>query len=73
VSLGEIMHGLSAHPDAARPSGDGDAARPVGLLEVTVYPSGSVAALYHWGRRLFVSVDEVEGWLDGNLPPSWQE
>lgn len=69
----KIIGGLRAHPDAARPSADGDAARPRGLQEFTVFESGAASVLYHWGRRTFASVAEVEGWLAGEIPRSWQQ
>lgn len=74
MTLDEIIAGLNAHPDAKRASGDGDPARPVGLLELSVYPSGAVSVLYHWGRRSFRNAGELEGWLmAGLMPASWKE
>lgn len=71
--MGEILWKLRAHPDAARPSADGDPLRPRGFQEFTIFDSGACSVLYHWGRRSFASVAEVDQWLAGEIPRSWQE
>lgn len=70
MTLDQIMAALIAHPDAGRTCGDGDPLRVSGLNEVKLLPSGKVIVLYHWGLREFANLDEVRGWLLGNLPPS---
>ena len=71
--IGEILWKLRAHPDAARPAGDNDPARATGFQEFTVFESGACSVLYHWGRRTFASIQEVDAWLAGETPRSWQE
>lgn len=71
MTIDQIMTGLASHPDASRKCGDGDPLRVAGLCEVKLLPSGKVVVLYHCGLREFANLDEVRGWLLGNLPPSW--
>ncbi len=70
--LCEIVSGLRAHPDAAVATADGDPARARGFQELTVFNSGAISVLYHWGRRSFASVEELQNWLAGDVPRSWQ-
>ena len=72
MTLPEITSALAAHPDAARPAGDVDPSRENGFQEFTVFSSGACSALYHWGRRSFADLAEVEVWLAGETPRSWQ-
>jgi hypothetical protein len=67
-----IVAGLRAHPDAGKPS-DNDPTRARGFQEFTVFDSGRCSVLYHWGRRTFADLGEVQGWLLGQRPNSWQE
>ena len=73
IAHAAIVDGLRAHPDAAVPSSDSDPTRARGFQEFTVFANGSCSVLYHWGRRTFADLGEVEGWLLGELPKSWQE
>ena len=68
-----IVAAMRAHPDAAKPASDSDPTRARGFQEFTVFANGSCSVLYHWGRRTFSNLGEVEGWLLGQLPKSWQE
>ena len=72
MTLPEITSALAAHPDAARPAGDADPSRENGFQEFTVFSSGACSALYHWGRRSFADLGEVEVWLAGEIPRSWE-
>ena len=69
MTLPEITAALAAHPDAARATPDGDPARPQCF---TVWGSGQCSVLYHWGRRDFANIGEVESWLAGEIPRSWE-
>ena len=69
----EVMAALAAHPDARRPVSEPDPGRAGGLQHVECYPCGLIAVLYHWGRRTFRGQDELEAWLSGGIPKSWQE
>lgn len=72
MSLAETILRLRAHPDAARmPSGD--AARAEGFQALGIFADGVVRVTYHWGSRTFRGIEELHGWLNGQVPPSWQE
>lgn len=70
--LPEIVLALQCHPDAAKPASDIDPTRAVGFQELAVFASGKVSVLYHWGRRSFASLAEVDVWLAGGVPESWR-
>lgn len=72
IALTDILRGLKAHPDASRPAGDADPSRENGFQDFTVFESGTCSALYHWGRRSFADLAEVESWLAGEIPRSWE-
>lgn len=71
--MGEILWRLKSHADAARPGGDGDPARATGFLSFSMSADGACSVLYHWGRRSFASIQEVDEWLAGRTPASWKE
>ena len=73
AGLPEIVLALQCHPDAAKPASDNDPTRARGFQEFTVFASGRCSVLYHWGRRTFADLGEVQAWLVGELPKSWQE
>lgn len=68
----ELLLRLRAHPDSARPSGEPDPARVGGFLGLHLLPTGGVVAEWHWGNRMFANQSELEGWLVGITPSSWQ-
>lgn len=68
----ELLLRLRAHPDSERPVLDADPARVGGFLGLHLLPSGTMRVEWHWGMRTFASQAELEGWLDGRVPPSWQ-
>ncbi|KAF0176475.1 MAG: hypothetical protein FD161_3014 [Limisphaerales bacterium] len=72
MELPEILLRLAAHPDSARPSLDADPARVAGFLGLHFTPCGACRVEYHWGLRTFASQAELEGWLSGRIPASWQ-
>lgn len=73
MTITEILLRLRAHPDSARPSGEPDAARVSGFLGLRLTPLGRIVAEWHWGLRTFADQAELEGWLNGVPPPSWQD
>ncbi len=72
MSNPELLLRLRAHPDSARPCSEPDAARVSGFLGLRLLPTGGCLAEWHWGTRIFASQAELEGWLNGLTPPSWQ-
>lgn len=72
MSLPEILLRLKAHPDSARPASEPEATRVTGFLGLQTLEGGGLRALWPWGFRTFASQAELEGWLCGRIPASWQ-
>ena len=72
MSVDELVMALRCHPDAAVPAADNDPQRVRGFQNFEVFASGGCSVLYHWGRRSFASLAEVEVWLGGGFPDSWR-
>jgi hypothetical protein len=51
----------------------GDKARAEGFQALGIFADGCVRVTYHWGSRTFRGIEELEGWLGGRIPESWQE
>ena len=72
MTLAETIQRLRAHPDARRmPSGD--RGRAEGFQALGVFADGLVRVTYHWGSRTFRGIEELHGWLNGQIPASWQD
>lgn len=73
MTLSELTAALRIHPDAARPTTDADPHRVSGFLGLHISPCGQFRAEWHWGLRTFADQAELEGWLQGRTPASWQD
>lgn len=73
MTITELLLRLKAHPDSTRPSVDTDPSRVSGFLGLHFTPCGACRVEWHWGLRTFADQAELEGWLNGRIPPSWQD
>jgi hypothetical protein len=71
MHIPDIITALNLHPDAKLPPQYGREA--TGLNCITVFPSGGIYVEYHWGMRSFKNQSELENWLAGIVPTSWQQ
>lgn len=72
MDIPEILLRLAAHPDSARPASEPEATRVTGFLGLRITPCGAFRVEWHWGTRTFANQAELEGWLQGRIPASWQ-
>ena len=73
MSAARLVERLRTHPAARENLGPDSAGRANGLQCVSFFADGAVRVSYHWGSWSFASVDELEGFLGGTQPPSWQD
>jgi hypothetical protein len=73
MHLPDIITALNLHPDSRLPQSEPDAFRARGFMGLRVTPCGRIRVEYHWGTRTFESQDELENWLAGIVPASWQQ
>ena len=73
MTLDQILIALEAHPDSGRPPAEADPHRVGGFQGLRAAPGGRLVALWPWGMRLFADQAELEGWLQGRTPASWQD
>ena len=73
MHLPDIITALAAHPDATLPQSEPDAFRARGFMGLRVTPFGRIRVEYHWGLREFENQSELENWLAGIVPDSWQK
>jgi len=72
MHLPDIITALAAHPDATLPQSEPDAFRARGFMGLRVTSCGRIRVEYHWGLREFENQSELENWLAGIVPASWQ-
>ena len=72
MTIDRILELLASHPDSARPSSEPEQGRVSGCLGLRFTLYGRVVVEWHWGTRTFANQRELEGWLCGITPPSWQ-
>lgn len=72
MTIAEILQRLAQHPDSARVLPGAEPSRVSGFLGLHITPCGRFRVEWHWGLRTFADQAELEGWLAGRIPPSWQ-
>lgn len=72
MTLPDIITALASHPDATLSQSEPDAFRARGFMGLRVTPCGRIRVEYHWGLREFENQSELENWLAGIVPASWQ-
>jgi hypothetical protein len=73
MHLPDIITALNLHPDSRLPQSEPDAFRARGFMGLRVTPCGRIRVEYHWGTRTFENQSELENWLAGIVPTSWQQ
>lgn len=73
MHLPDIITALAAHTDATLPQSEPCESRARGFMGLRVTPCGRIRVEYHWGTRTFENQSELENWLAGIVPASWQQ
>ena len=73
MSLAETIKRLREHPAAKDHLGPDSVGRANGFQALGIFCDGAVRVTYHWGSWTFRSIEELHGWLNGQVPASWQE
>ena len=67
-----LIKALRNHPDKDKPQSEPQSNRAHGFTGLRINANGSVRVEWHWGTRSFATIEELEGWLNGVVPLSWQ-
>lgn len=73
MTLPDIITALSLHSDSRIPAAEPDSLRARGFLGMRITACGRIRVEYHWGIRQFENLRELELWLAGIVPASWQQ